>query len=126
MPTTSIQHAISSFPSMPLRLSKLEREEFNGDPLHWHGFWDAFKTAVQDQPIPDIQKLNYLLTYLRGRAYTIVAGYSIIERNYRIIVDVRQRRFGRPEVFRHSLHMKLKKFRACSTGRRSQTTARKY
>uniref|UniRef100_A0A0M3HS20 Uncharacterized protein n=1 Tax=Ascaris lumbricoides TaxID=6252 RepID=A0A0M3HS20_ASCLU len=49
----------------------------NGDPLRWNQFWEAFKVTIHEQPIPDIQKLNYLLIYLRGRVYAAVGGYSI-------------------------------------------------
>lgn len=41
---------------------------FYGDISEWQTFWDTYVTAVDCKPIPDIQKLTYLLSKLRGNA----------------------------------------------------------
>uniref|UniRef100_A0A914RYT4 Uncharacterized protein n=1 Tax=Parascaris equorum TaxID=6256 RepID=A0A914RYT4_PAREQ len=56
----------------------LELKEFNSDRLRWNQFWEAFKVDIHEHPIPDIQKLNYLLAYLRDRAYVAVEANQLL------------------------------------------------
>ena len=43
------------------RLPKLILPSFNGNPLEWQSFWDAFRSTVHDNSsISDVQKFNYL------------------------------------------------------------------
>ncbi|VDM95216.1 unnamed protein product [Onchocerca ochengi] len=54
-----LYHAAVNLPQLPL-------PTFNGDPKSWRQFWSSFKAAVHLQNIPDIQKLNYLMSCLNG------------------------------------------------------------
>ncbi|VBB35586.1 unnamed protein product, partial [Acanthocheilonema viteae] len=71
-------------PSHTVQLLQLSLPIFNGDPKQWRQFWSSFETAVHLQPIPDIQKLNYLYSCLREEALQAVSGYEIAPENYSI------------------------------------------
>ena len=88
-------------------LPKLSLQEFHGDPKKWREFSAHFRTAVDQQNIPTIQKLNYLLTCLKGSAARAVEGYDICEENYSIIWDTLKRRFGDTTVLKRGLYKEL-------------------
>uniref|UniRef100_A8PMS1 Gag protein, putative n=1 Tax=Brugia malayi TaxID=6279 RepID=A8PMS1_BRUMA len=57
-------------------LPQLSLPTFSGDPKTWREFWNSFEASVHSQNIPDIQKLNYLVSCLRGNALQLVRGYD--------------------------------------------------
>lgn len=57
-----------------VNLSQLSLMVFSGDPRKWREFWSNFEAAVHKQDLPDIQKLSYLLTCLKGEASRAVSG----------------------------------------------------
>ncbi|VDN05353.1 unnamed protein product, partial [Onchocerca ochengi] len=65
-----------------VNLPQLPLPTFNGDPKLWREFWSSFSAAVHLQDIPDIQKLNYLMSCLKGDALLAVRGYDIAAENY--------------------------------------------
>ncbi|VDN02571.1 unnamed protein product, partial [Onchocerca ochengi] len=69
----NIQHMIN-FPQLPL-------PTFNGDSRQWRQFWSSFSAVVHSQTIPEIQKLNYLLSFHRRKALQVVSGYEIAPEN---------------------------------------------
>uniref|UniRef100_A0AAF5PMK1 DUF1758 domain-containing protein n=1 Tax=Wuchereria bancrofti TaxID=6293 RepID=A0AAF5PMK1_WUCBA len=72
-----------NFPSkLTVNLLQLSLPTFNGDPKQWRQFWSSFDAAIHSQAIPDIQKLNYLYSCLKGNALQVVSGYNIVPENY--------------------------------------------
>ncbi|MCP9261215.1 Pao retrotransposon peptidase family protein [Dirofilaria immitis] len=64
-------------PQVTVHLPQLQLPTFSGDPKTWRQFWNSFDVAVHFQAIPDVQKLNYLMSCLRGEALLAVRGYDI-------------------------------------------------
>ncbi|MCP9260781.1 Zinc knuckle family protein [Dirofilaria immitis] len=64
-------------PQVTVQLPQLQLPTFSGDPKTWRQFWNSFDVAVHFQAIPDVQKLNYLMSCLRGEALLAVRGYDI-------------------------------------------------
>jgi len=86
-----------------LKLPKLDLPKFSGDPMEWPTFWESFEACVADSDLPDVAKLTYLRSLLRGVASQCVAGMSLTAENYHATVDILKNRFGRQEqiVFAH-------------------------
>ncbi|MCP9263458.1 hypothetical protein DINM_006725, partial [Dirofilaria immitis] len=59
------------------------------------------------QAIPDVQKLNYLMSCLRGEALLAVRGYDIAPQNYDIIRKVLIEKFGEDSIIKKSLYAEL-------------------
>ncbi|MCP9256850.1 Pao retrotransposon peptidase family protein [Dirofilaria immitis] len=70
-------------------------------------FWNSFDVAVHFQAIPDVQKLNYLMSCLRGEALLAVRGYDIAPQNYDIIRKVLIEKFGEDSIIKKSLYAEL-------------------
>ncbi|MCP9263591.1 putative Gag protein [Dirofilaria immitis] len=64
-------------PQVTVHLQQLQLPTFSGDPKTWRQFWNSFDVAVHFQAIPDVQKLSYLMSCLRGEALLAVRGYDI-------------------------------------------------
>lgn len=79
---------------------------FEGDPLQWPSFWEAFQSQVERRPMEPVDKLYYLLGCLKGRAGRAVAGYQGGE-NYQNVVDALKRNFGQPHIIADALEAEL-------------------
>lgn len=82
--------------------------EFTGDILKWNNFWETFEYNINSKNIAPIQKLTYLLSCLKGQPKEYVSGYTIIGRNYDIIVRLLKERYGREDLIRHKLIAELR------------------
>uniref|UniRef100_A8P0H4 Gag protein, putative n=1 Tax=Brugia malayi TaxID=6279 RepID=A8P0H4_BRUMA len=90
-----------------VNLPQLSLPTFSGDPKTWREFWSSFEASVHTQNIPDIQKLNYLVSCLRGNALQLVRGYDRAPENYRIIRELLVEKFGRVSTIRKLLYNEL-------------------
>ncbi|VDM97194.1 unnamed protein product, partial [Onchocerca ochengi] len=90
-----------------VNLPQLPLPTFSGDPKLWREFWSGFSVAVHFQDIPDIQKLNYLMSCLKGDALLAVRGYDIAPENYDVIRNVLTEKFGQPTTIKKSLYNEL-------------------
>uniref|UniRef100_A0AAF5RXF6 Uncharacterized protein n=1 Tax=Wuchereria bancrofti TaxID=6293 RepID=A0AAF5RXF6_WUCBA len=90
-----------------VNLPQLSLPTFSGDPKTWREFWSSFEASVHSQNIPDIQKLNYLVSCLRGNALQLVRGYDRAPENYRIIRELLVEKFGRVSTIRKLLYNEL-------------------
>ncbi|XP_065652958.1 uncharacterized protein LOC136080271 [Hydra vulgaris] len=89
----SSTRSVSSKISM--KLPKLTIQSFSGDILPWKGFWDQFSTAIDsNEDLSDIAKLNYLKSYLSGRAQKLIEGLTLSEGNDREAIQLLKDRFG--------------------------------
>ena len=93
----------SSVGSQDARLPKLQLPTFFGDIKLWTGFWEQFEVAVDKSDMPDISKLSYLLSLLKGEAKLAVNGLSLTAANYKTVCEILRKRYGRPErlIFCH-------------------------
>uniref|UniRef100_A0AAF5Q6H2 DUF5641 domain-containing protein n=1 Tax=Wuchereria bancrofti TaxID=6293 RepID=A0AAF5Q6H2_WUCBA len=83
-----------------VNLPQLSLPTFSGDPKTWREFWSSFEASVHSQNIPDIQKLNYLVSCLRGNALQLVRGYDRA-------LETRVEKFGRVSTIRKLLYNEL-------------------
>uniref|UniRef100_A0AAF5Q2V1 Uncharacterized protein n=1 Tax=Wuchereria bancrofti TaxID=6293 RepID=A0AAF5Q2V1_WUCBA len=73
--TRSKEHSITECRPV-VNLPQLSLPTFSGDPKTWREFWSSFEASVHSQNIPDIQKLNYLVSCLKGSALQLVRDYD--------------------------------------------------
>uniref|UniRef100_A0A1I7VP71 DUF1758 domain-containing protein n=1 Tax=Loa loa TaxID=7209 RepID=A0A1I7VP71_LOALO len=90
-----------------INLPQLSLPTFSGDPKTWREFWSGFEASVHSQNIPDIQKLNYLISCLKGSALQLVRGYDRAPENYKIIRELLEEKFGRVSTIRNLLYKEL-------------------
>uniref|UniRef100_A0A914RPN3 Uncharacterized protein n=1 Tax=Parascaris equorum TaxID=6256 RepID=A0A914RPN3_PAREQ len=62
---------------------------------------------VDSQPLAEIKKLSYLLSFLEGKALEAVGGFTVAPENYEAVKTTLQQRFGRSEVWLKSLYAEL-------------------
>uniref|UniRef100_A0A1I7V738 Gag protein n=1 Tax=Loa loa TaxID=7209 RepID=A0A1I7V738_LOALO len=91
-----------------VHLPQLSLPTFNGDPRQWRQFWSSFNAAVHSQPIPEIQKLNYLYSCLNGNVLEVVLGYDIAPENYEIVRRLLREKYGDPSAATTILYKELR------------------
>ena len=65
----------------------------------WVSFWDSFESAVHRNPtLTDIDKFNYLRSYLDSTAADAVAGLTLTSANYAEAIATLKRRFGNTQL----------------------------
>uniref|UniRef100_A0A1I7VIS7 Reverse transcriptase domain-containing protein n=1 Tax=Loa loa TaxID=7209 RepID=A0A1I7VIS7_LOALO len=105
------QEIIIPSPNHTVQLPQLSLPTFNGDPRQWRQFWSSFDAAVHSQTIPDIQKLNYLYSCLKGEALQAVSGYEIAPENYGIIRQLLKNKYGDPSTIASILYREFQSFK---------------
>ena len=99
-PIADTSHNLSAASSVShsVKLPKLEIPKYDGDPLCWQEFWDTFESTVHSSDLPDIEKMKYLRSFLKGDAHRLVSGYRLTNANYGAVIDALKQRFGDPEI----------------------------
>jgi len=101
----SATSASSFSKSVKCKLPKLEIPAFSGEPLEWQGFWDRFSLSVDsNESVANVDKFNYLLRFLSGKALSCVKGLTLSSENYLQALGLLKERFGNPQVL-ISAHM---------------------
>ena len=81
------------------RLPKLEIANFEGDVLQWQGFWDQFSAAIDsNSQLKNIDKFNYLKTYLGKKPLDIISGLTLSSSNYLKALDILRERYGNKQI----------------------------
>ena len=99
----------SSRTERKLRLPKIELKKFDGPVtiLNWRGFWDQFDSAVNDSDdLSNIDKFNYLRSFLTGSALKVIEGLSLTKDNYEHAIALLKERFGNTQILISS-HMEV-------------------
>ena len=79
---------------------------FNGDVTRLQSFWQSFKCAIdQNESIPDVHKMNYLMGLLQGPAYKALQGFEVTDGNYSHPKEILEKRFGNQQTI-IGTHMK--------------------
>lgn len=93
----------SSRTGAEVNLPKLNLPTFDGNVERWLLFWESFDACVHSSDLPDIQKLSYLRSLLKGEAAKSIGGLALTAANYGAAIDILKKRYGRPEklVFLH-------------------------
>uniref|UniRef100_A0A915AA01 CCHC-type domain-containing protein n=1 Tax=Parascaris univalens TaxID=6257 RepID=A0A915AA01_PARUN len=90
-----------------VQLPRLQIAKFDGQHHKWPQFWATFLHVVDSQPLAEIEKLSYLLSFLEGKALEAVGGFTIAPENYEAVKTTLQQRFGRSELLLKSLYAEL-------------------
>ncbi|VIP00155.1 Uncharacterized protein BM_BM17149 [Brugia malayi] len=77
------------------------------NPRQWRQFWSSFNAAVHTQAIPEIQKLNYLYSCLKGKALQAISGYDIAPENYEVIRKLLNEKYGDHSIVTTLLYNEL-------------------
>jgi len=77
-----------------MKLPKLTLPTFNGDVIEWHEFIEAFTLVVDQNPMNDFEKLQYLKSSLKGEAADILSGLPLTKNNYSVAVELLKNRYG--------------------------------
>ena len=88
---TSHNSSTSHSSRMPIgiRLPKFNLPCFNGDVTRFQAFWQSFTCNIdENEDLPKIQKLNYLINSLEGQAFKAVEGLDIAEDDYEAAKDI--------------------------------------
>ena len=87
------------------KLPKLTLPVFKGNPLNWQTFWDRFESCIhKNSGLSDVEKFNYLKTYLDGVALSTISTLTLTSENYNAAIEVLSSRFGNPQIL-ISAHM---------------------
>ena len=88
-----------------VKLPKFQIEKFSGDPKQYRAFKDAFDlVANENNDWTDVQKFTYMRSYLTGDALRLQAGLALTSSNFRVALELLERRFGTKQVIINS-HM---------------------
>ncbi|KAI5717607.1 hypothetical protein M8J77_008525 [Diaphorina citri] len=76
------------------RLPKLEIPPFSGDLKDWSNFHSLFKSTIHRRTdISDVEKLQYLRSFLKGPALTLIENLQIVNGSYDIAYRLLCERF---------------------------------
>jgi hypothetical protein len=93
-----------------IRLPLLELPNFDGHLGSWPQFWSAFEAAIDsDKSIPDVQKMSYLISCIKGEAAKEIQGFSVTGPNYPLAIQHLKKRFENIEALKSSLFGQLRK-----------------
>ncbi|XGW15864.1 hypothetical protein V3C99_001375, partial [Haemonchus contortus] len=112
---------ISSIPAQAQTfLPRLQLPRFSGKRQEWDSFWATFKSSIDDQPISEMMKFNYLLQSLVGEARQTAAQFEVIEENYPIVIDLLKKKYGSNSLIIEELLAQLEQIRADGSNTRQQ------
>lgn len=99
-----------------MSLPKVEIQPFDGNPLEYHAFVNAFKTNVDSQCVSADAKIARLLYYTRGVANEAIKGFQIKggEDNYRLALERLEDAFGSDQLVTQCMIEKLTSKKAIS------------
>ena len=86
-------------------MPQLNLPKFNGEFSEFISWWDSFNSAIHtNDRLSSIDKFNYLVTYLEGRAKAAISGIQITSENYQTAIDILSKRFNKPRlIIKHLL-----------------------
>uniref|UniRef100_A0A0M3I8U5 Uncharacterized protein n=1 Tax=Ascaris lumbricoides TaxID=6252 RepID=A0A0M3I8U5_ASCLU len=86
-----------------VHLPKMDLKTFDGGLQDWPAFWDWYKSAIDSQRVPEVQKLMYLKSCLTGSAATLKGAYALRTHAYTTVVDALKKRYKHPEAILNTL-----------------------
>jgi len=77
----------------------LQLQKFRGHPTDWGAICDSLSSAIHNsEDLADVQKFNYLKSYLYGNAARTLDGLAATSENYAEVVEMLCNRFGNKQV----------------------------
>lgn len=91
-------------PSTPnAKLPKIEISVFDGNLKMWQTFIDMFDSLIHNNAcISNIEKFNYLLTYLKGPPLSLVKCTPLTANNYVVAYQALKKRYDNSRLIAHS------------------------
>lgn len=89
----SIEENVIPPPRINVKLPQLDLPTFDGKIKDWPSFKNIFMSSIGDSALPNIQKLQYLKSVLRGEAAGLVGSLLITEDNYEKAVNILTNRY---------------------------------
>ena len=90
-----------------VKLPKIYLPRFKGNPICWTAFWDSYESAVHlNSTLSDMDKFNYLWSWVETSAYEAIAGLTLSSANYGEAVEILKKRFGNRQMI-ISRHMEI-------------------
>ena len=81
------------------KLPKLNLDKFNGELLSWQSFWDQYSVATHtNSSLSDIEKLNYLRSYLTEATGECIKVLPLTSANYQKVVEILKERYGNKQI----------------------------
>ncbi|XP_076298317.1 uncharacterized protein LOC143217663 [Lasioglossum baleicum] len=82
--------SVADLPYRPVsRLPKLQLPTFDGRLSQWEQFRDNFKSMVfNDSTLSDVDRMQYLITCLKGDASNAISRLAITEKNFRVAWEI--------------------------------------
>lgn len=104
-----------------IRLPKIDLLKFNGDDLSlWPLFYENFKNLVHLKPFNNVEKLQYLLGSLQGKALKSISSVEPLPENYEIIWKILEDNYQDSNYLAASYIDKLLNFRLSSNNKSNQ------
>jgi Protein of unknown function (DUF1759) len=90
------------------RLPKLQIKRFNGEFINWPSFRDQFTAQVHNNMrLSDVDKLQYLMSYMTGEAENVLKGYQLTDEQYEAAWKSLERRYNHVGVLLHEFMSSL-------------------
>eukprot|EP00794_Sanderia_malayensis_P005910 gene5910-biopygen4909 len=97
-----------------MKLPKITLQRFDGNVTKFYSFWQAFKSAVHNNPaVSEIKKLIYLFSLLDSKAYRAVQGLDLRAENYNDAVQMLKSRFSKRQQVVTAHMQTLLKLQSC-------------
>ena len=115
VPSTPVAPIAPSKEPCRARLPELKVPSFDGKYDEYHSFLDQFKSAIGNRTdVSEIDKLSYLLLYLKGDAARAVRGLTLVAENYKEAMNILDERYGNKDILINTIMSKLVKIKTVS------------
>ena len=82
-----------------VKLPKIEISKFSGDMKTFRPFLDLYKALIHENPdISNIEKFNYLSSFLEGPALALIQCTPMSAQNYQIAYEALIERYDNPRL----------------------------
>lgn len=82
-----------------LKLLRVSMPIFSGKYEEWISYRNLFHGIIeQNTMLPDVQKMQYLLSLLKGEAYDVVSSLEASAENYRETWQMLRNRYSDPQL----------------------------
>ena len=88
----------SKQPIETIKLPKLEIEKFGGDPTTWQQFYDSFTAIHNSVSLTNVEKFNYLRSFLVDEALHCISGLPLTNDNYENALKLLKDRYGNNQI----------------------------
>ena len=90
--------------SLYVNLPRIIIEKFDDDPSNWDQYENAIHKNIE---ISNVDKFNYLRSYLREAVFVAIKGFSLTNNNYQSALDILKDPFGKKTIVINSHINKL-------------------